>query len=66
MNIYLNGEQVDCGKVGTIADLIEQHQLSPETTLVECNGVALRRREWRAQELQPNDRVEILRVAAGG
>ncbi|MGH7938042.1 MAG: sulfur carrier protein ThiS [Bryobacteraceae bacterium] len=66
MNIYLNGEEVDCGERNTIAELIERHQLSPEMTLVEHNGAALHRREWPTQELQPNDRVEILRVAAGG
>jgi thiamine biosynthesis protein ThiS len=33
---------------------------------VEHNGSALRRREWATQKLQENDRVEILRVAAGG
>jgi thiamine biosynthesis protein ThiS len=66
MKIYLNGEEIDCGDTRTIAELIERHQLSPETTLVEHNGAALRQREWPAQELQPDDRVEILRVAAGG
>ena len=66
MNIYLNGEPVDCGDGETIAALIERHQLSPETTLVEHNGTALHRREWPTQDLQPNDRVEILQVAAGG
>jgi len=66
MKIFLNGEEVDCTGARTIAELIERHQLSPETTLVEQNGVALRRRDWAAQHLQPNDRLEILRVAAGG
>jgi sulfur carrier protein len=66
MTIFLNGEQFvfDDGK--TIEELIHQHQLAPETTLVELNGAALRRRDWTSQRLAEGDRVEILRVAAGG
>lgn len=66
MKIFVNGEGADYEKDLTIAELLERHGLSPETTLVELNGVALRRREWRARMLEENDRVEILRVAAGG
>ena len=66
MKIFLNGEETDCGDGETIAGLIARHQLSPETTLVEQNGVALRRREWAERKLETHDRIEILRVAAGG
>ena len=66
MKIFVNGATVDCGAAHTIDELIRQHQLAPETTLVEHNGTALRRREWPEQQLQENDRVEILRVSAGG
>ncbi|MDQ3117050.1 MAG: sulfur carrier protein ThiS [Verrucomicrobiota bacterium] len=66
MKIFLNGEAADCGEVSTVQDLITRHGLLPETTLVERNGVALRRSEWPAQKLQEGDRLEVLRVAAGG
>ena len=66
MTIFVNGERVECGDARTVDELIQQHGLSPEATLVEHNGVALRRREWSEQGLQPEDRIEILRVAAGG
>lgn len=66
MKFFLNGERVECQDVRTIEELVEQHQLPPATTLVEHNGVALHRREWPNEKLQENDRVEILRVAAGG
>jgi sulfur carrier protein len=49
-----------------VTEFIQRHGLSPETTLVERNGDALHRREWAEERLQPNDRLEILRVAAGG
>ncbi len=66
MKIFLNGEGMECEDARTIGELIARHQLAPETTLVEHTGVALRRREWPNEKLQENDRVEILRVAAGG
>ena len=65
MTIFVNGEATDCEN-GTIEMLIQRHGFSPETTLVEHNGSALPRREWATQKMEENDRVEILRVAAGG
>jgi thiamine biosynthesis protein ThiS len=65
MKIYLNGEAVDCD-AGTVDELIQRHQLLPATTLVEWNGKALHRRDWRGRTLQENDRLEILQVASGG
>ena len=66
MKIYLNGAAGDCETGATVAELIDRHGLSPETTLVEHNGVALNRREWPFEKLQDGDRIEILQVAAGG
>jgi thiamine biosynthesis protein ThiS len=66
MKVVLNGEAIDCDDGITVERLINLHGLSPETTLVERNGVALNRREWARERLQPNDRLEILQVAAGG
>ncbi|MGH8092475.1 MAG: sulfur carrier protein ThiS [Chthoniobacterales bacterium] len=66
MKIFVNGALADCEEEFTVEDLVQCHALSPETTLVELNGVALRRREWVARTLRDNDRLEILGVAAGG
>ncbi len=66
MRIFVNGEQADCEDGLTVEDLVRCHALVPEGTLVELNGVALHRREWAGQTLGENDRLEILRVAAGG
>lgn len=66
MKIFLNGEAAACDEASTVQDLITRHGLLPETTLVERNGVALRRGEWPTQKLQEGDRLELLRVAAGG
>ena len=66
MTIFVNGDQVDAGDARTISDLIRNHQLREETTLVECNGIALHKRDWATRMLQEDDRLEILQVAAGG
>ncbi|HEY2714126.1 MAG TPA: sulfur carrier protein ThiS [Chthoniobacterales bacterium] len=66
MRIFLNGEQIDCASGLTIADLIQARNLPIETILVECNGTALRRRDWPSGKLSEGDRIEILQVAAGG
>ncbi|MGI8957786.1 MAG: sulfur carrier protein ThiS [Chthoniobacterales bacterium] len=65
MKIFVNGEAAEC-KETTVGELIARHGLVPETTLVEQNGQALCRSEWAVQKLEEGDRLEILRVAAGG
>ena len=36
------------------------------TELGFANGTALRPAEWKARSIHPGDRVELLRLAAGG
>jgi sulfur carrier protein len=66
MRISLNGEEADARGAQTVAELIGRFQLPPETVLIEHNGVALHRREWPQKALTDGDRIEVLRVVAGG
>ena len=66
MNVWLNGESADARGAETVAQLAERYGLAPNTVLVEHNGVALHQREWTARPLQEADRVEFIRVVAGG
>jgi thiamine biosynthesis protein ThiS len=66
MTISLNGEKVDARDAETIAQLVERYQLSPQAVLVEHNGIALHRHEWPERSLAAGDRVEFVRVVAGG
>ncbi len=66
MTVWLNGEAADTRGATTIAELAERHGLKPHTVLVEHNGVALHQREWHGQQLAEADRVEFIRVVAGG
>jgi sulfur carrier protein len=66
MKIAVNGESVDTGEAKTIAELIDRYQLPSQSVLVEHNGLALHRREWIGRALTEGDRVELIRVVAGG
>jgi thiamine biosynthesis protein ThiS len=66
MQISLNGEPVDTGEAKTIAELIDLHQLPPQSVLVEHNGLAVHRHEWPKRSLAQGDRIEVVRVVAGG
>ena len=66
MTISLNGERVDAREAKTIAQLIDRYQLPPQSILVEHNGLAVHRHEWAERSLTEGDRVEFIRVVAGG
>ena len=66
MKISLNGESVDVRGMETIAELIDRYQLPAQSILVEHNGVAIHRHEWAQRSLSEGDRIEFIRVVAGG
>ena len=66
MTVWLNGEQADSRGAQTIAELAENYGLHPRTILIEHNGVALHQREWNQRPIAEQDRVEFIRVVAGG
>ena len=66
MRISLNGEATDSRGAQTVAELVRRFELPSEAVLIEHNGIALHRREWPQRPLAEGDRVEIIRVVAGG
>jgi sulfur carrier protein len=66
MKISLNGEPVDTRDAKTIAELIDRYELPPQSILVEHNGLALHRHEWPERQVAEGDRIEFVRVVAGG
>ena len=66
MTIRLNGENIDARGAKTVRELVERYNFPPKTVLIEHNGVALHQREWADRDLAEGDRVELLRVVAGG
>ena len=65
MKILLNGEQQEVEAV-TIDGLVQSLALPAAMVLIEHNGIALHRDEWRALALGEGDRIEIIRIVAGG
>ncbi|MDA0294149.1 MAG: sulfur carrier protein ThiS [Verrucomicrobia bacterium] len=65
MNLHLNGKErgVDATNVEA---LVAELGLPLAATLVEHNGTALLRSEWLKTQLQDRDRLEIIRMVAGG
>jgi thiamine biosynthesis protein ThiS len=66
MKIAVNGESIDARDAKTITELIEGYELPAQSILVEHNGVALHRHEWPNRPLAEGDRIEFIRVVAGG
>ncbi len=66
MTITLNGETRAVADAGTIAQLVRELQLIPETLLIEHNGLALHRDEWNSSAIGSGDKIEFIRVVAGG
>jgi thiamine biosynthesis protein ThiS len=66
MKILLNGEHTDARGASTVADLVDRYQLPSQSILIEHNGLALHRHEWPQCSLTEGDRIEFIRVVAGG
>ncbi len=66
MKIVLNGDPYETTRASHIAELIAELALPAPATLVEHNGLALRRDEWPQHPLTTGDRVEIVQIVAGG
>jgi thiamine biosynthesis protein ThiS len=66
MKISLNGDTRTIQTATNVEELIAELDLPAEMLLVEHNGLALRREEWKGRGLKDGDRIEMLRIAAGG
>ena len=63
--IIVNGQPRDTA-AADIAVLIAELGFASGTVLIEHNGTALRPAEWRERAVNDGDRIELLRLAAGG
>jgi len=53
-------------EAATVAGMVEEMGLPEPLVLVEHNGLALRKPEWESTPIRDGDRIEILRISAGG
>ena len=66
MTISLNGERSDTRGAATVEDLVARYEFPAQSILIEHNGLALHRHEWPQRTLAEGDRLEFIRVVAGG
>ena len=66
MTITVNGEPRQITRAQNVAELIDELALPAPAILVEHNGLALRRDEWPTRPLAEADRIELVRIVAGG
>ncbi len=65
MKLVLNGKEREVAATNA-HDLVAELGLPLAAALVEHNGTALLRSEWVETKLQNGDRLEIIRMVAGG
>lgn len=65
MRLFLNGTEREV-RAAHVEELVAELGLPLAAALVEHNGTALLRSEWAATQLREDDRLEIIRMVAGG
>ena len=66
MTLWINGERVEVNDLTTVAELAAHYGLQPNSVLIEHNATALHQREWPERKIAEGDRIEFVRVVAGG
>jgi thiamine biosynthesis protein ThiS len=66
MKIIYNGKDQDISEGLTLAELIRNLELNPDTVVAECDGAIVRREEYETYILPENGRLELIRFVGGG
>jgi sulfur carrier protein len=66
MHILLNGREAPLEAGLHLLGLLEARNLSPDTVVVELNGLIIEKARYGQTLLQDRDQVEILRFVGGG
>jgi thiamine biosynthesis protein ThiS len=65
-HIIANGQAVAARFPCTLQEFLVAQQFLPRSVVVEHNGQAVAPSEFAGRPLQPGDRLEIVRIVAGG
>jgi thiamine biosynthesis protein ThiS len=65
-SLFVNGRARQVGAATTLGELAATCGLDARRLLVELNGETLAREAWPGRALRHGDRVEFIRVVAGG
>ena len=64
--MFANGKARQVSAEKTVAEMVRDLKLTPAAVLVERNGRALLRQEWEKERVEHGDRLEFVKVVAGG
>jgi sulfur carrier protein len=64
--IIANGNPIDTDLPCNLEQFLLAQKLLPRSVVVEHNGQAISPSEFGQRQLQPGDRLEIVRIVAGG
>jgi thiamine biosynthesis protein ThiS len=64
--VIANGRQVEAELPCSIETFLVAQQLLPRSVVVEHNGEAVAPSEFGRRQLNPGDRLEIVKIVAGG
>lgn len=66
MTVIANGREVPAEFPVTLEQFLTRQGLLPRSVVVELNGEAVAPSEFGARLLRPGDRLEIVKIVAGG
>jgi thiamine biosynthesis protein ThiS len=64
--VIANGQRMESKVPCSIEEFLLAQKLLPRSVVVEHNGEAVAPSEFSRRQIQPGDRVEIVKVVAGG
>ena len=64
--VIANGKATDVNIPSTVDEFLQELDLPPRSVVVELNGEALPPSSFNEKQLQDGDRLEIVRIVAGG
>lgn len=64
--VIANGEKLDAELPCSIETFLLGHNMLPRSVVVEHNGEAIAPSEFAGRQLSDGDRLEIVRIVAGG
>ncbi len=65
-NVIANGRQIEAELPCTMEQLLVAQNLLPRSVVVEHNGDAVAPSEFATRRVQSGDRLEIVKIVAGG
>ena len=64
--VFMNGKARQVNSDRTVMEIVREMKLEPASVLVERNGEAMLRQEWGERKVEHSDRLEFVKVVAGG